>query len=65
MGGEAHMNLNELKKMAKGLEIKPSNLKKTELIHAIQIAEGNFDCFGKAESYCDQEGCLFSDECLN
>ena len=59
------MNLNELNKMAKGLEIKPSNLKKTELIHAIQIAEGNFDCFREAESYCDQEGCLFSDECLN
>ena len=59
------MNLNELKKMAKGLEVKPGNLKKPDLIHAIQIAEGNFDCFGKAENYCDQEGCLFRDECLS
>ena len=59
------MNINELKKMAKELGVKPSNLKKTELIRAIQIAEGNFDCFGKAEGDCDQEDCLFRVECLN
>ena len=59
------MNMNELKKMAKGLGIKLSNKKKTELIHAIQIAEGHFDCFGKAEGYCDQENCSFRDDCLS
>jgi hypothetical protein len=64
MEGEAYMNMNELKKMAKGLGIKSSN-KKAELIHAIQIAEGHFDCFGKAEGYCDQEDGLFRVECLN
>ncbi len=51
--------------MAKGLGIKLSNKKKTELIHAIQIAEGHFDCFGKAEGYCDQENCSFRDDCLS
>ena len=59
------MKMNELKEMAKGLGIKSGNKKKTELIHAIQIAEGNFDCFGNAEGDCDQEDCLFRVECLN
>ena len=65
MEGEAYMKMNELKEMAKGLGIKSSNKKKTELTHAIQIAEGHFDCFGKAEDYCDQENCRFRDDCLS
>ena len=48
------MTLNELKKMAKGLGVKPSNLKKPDLIRTIQVAEGNVDCFEKAEGDCDQ-----------
>ena len=58
------MNLNELKKMAKGLGVKPSNLKKPDLIRTIQVAEGNIDCFGKAEGDCDQKDCLFIADCL-
>ncbi len=58
------MNLNELKKMAKGLGVKPGNLKKPDLIRSIQIAEGNFDCYGKAEGDCDQKDCLFRADCF-
>lgn len=59
------MNLNELKTMAREVGIKPGKMKKEEMINAIQIAEGNFDCFGKAEDYCDQENCAFRDDCLD
>ena len=29
-----------------------------------QLREGNFDCFGKARSYCDQFQCLYRKNCL-
>jgi hypothetical protein len=48
-----------------GLGIKTSNLRKSELIRSIQRAEGNFDCFGTAEDYCDQINCLFLQDCLS
>ncbi len=39
---------------------------KQDLIRAIQIAEGNFDCFGTALSgECDQENCSWRGACLD
>ncbi len=35
------------------------------LIHKKQLLEGNFDCFGKADSYCDQNECKYIKWCLN
>ncbi len=29
-----------------------------------QLREGNFDCFGKANGYCDQINCLYRNLCL-
>lgn len=29
-----------------------------------QLAEGNFDCFGKALDYCDQRACKYREVCL-
>ena len=59
------MRIGEIKKMAKsiGLKISPE-MKKPEVIKAIQTKEGNFDCFGTAINYCDQEKCLFREDCL-
>jgi hypothetical protein len=40
-------------------------MQKAELIGAIQRAEGNFDCFGTAtEEECDQEECLWREDCF-
>ena len=34
-------------------------------IHRKQLAEGNFDCFGKAlDGYCDQSECKYRRYCL-
>lgn len=59
------MKMGEIKKMAKalGLNITPE-MKKADIIKAIQIKEGNFDCFGTARDYCDQERCLFREDCF-
>jgi hypothetical protein len=58
------MTVKQLRDMAKELGIKSSNLRKSELIVSIQRAEGNFDCFGTADDYCDQLNCLFREDCL-
>jgi hypothetical protein len=51
--------------MAKDLGVGTSALHKDALIKAIQLAEGNFDCFDTAMDYCDQENCLFRGDCRN
>lgn len=58
------MMLADIKAKAKGLGIKAGSKKKLELIHAIQQAEGNFDCFGTAVNFCDQGDCCFMKDCL-
>ncbi|OQB41702.1 MAG: hypothetical protein BWY04_00698 [candidate division CPR1 bacterium ADurb.Bin160] len=34
-------------------------------IRANQIKEGNPDCFGKSNGYCDQNKCIYRNVCLN
>lgn len=59
------MKIEKIKAIAKTKGVKAANLKKPELIKAIQRAEGNFDCFGSATSgYCAQAGCLWRDDCV-
>ncbi|MBE9535856.1 MAG: SAP domain-containing protein [Proteobacteria bacterium] len=58
------MTLGDIKIKAKGLGIKVGSKKKSELIHSIQLTEGNFDCFGTAINFCDQGGCCFMKDCL-
>ena len=59
------MTVKELQKMANGLGIKTTGLRKTELVKTIQSAEGNFACFATATDYCDQMACLFREDCLD
>jgi len=60
------MTIKEIQKIAKrkGVIIKGLK-KKADIIHTIQRAEGNFDCFGTAtEGICDQYNCLWRSDCL-
>lgn len=59
------MTMAQLKAKAKKLGVYPGKMKKTELIHAIQRAEGYNTCFGYANGYCPQENCCFRDDCLS
>ncbi len=58
------MKMQEVRKMAKALKINSFGRKKVDLIKEIQLAEGNFDCFGTAEGFCDQKDCRFYALCL-
>lgn len=58
------MKMSEVRRMAKNLGINSFGKKKVDLIREIQRAEGNFDCFGTANGYCDQKECVFRPLCL-
>ena len=58
------MNMKEIREIAKSQGVKPGKLPKTELIRAIQLEEGNYDCF--ATDYitsCNQLACLWREDC--
>lgn len=58
------MKMQEIRAKAKALGINSFGKKKAQLIREIQRAEGNFDCFGTAQGYCDQLQCCFRSLCL-
>lgn len=60
------MTLKQIKDVAKAKGLRIGNMKKENVIRAIQRTEGNFDCFGTAkEGVCDQSGCLWREDCLS
>lgn len=59
------MKMQEVRAMAKTMGINSFGKTKAELIRAIQLHEGNFDCYGTAEHYCDQLACCFRSSCLD
>jgi hypothetical protein len=59
------MTLKQVKDIAKTKGLKIGNMKKENIIRSIQRAEGNFDCYGTASSgICNQDGCLWKEDCL-
>jgi hypothetical protein len=58
------MNMTEIKKYAKGKGVNPGQLKKAELIRAIQAAESNPTCYGSDRKfYCPETNCLWEKDC--
>jgi len=59
------MNMQEIRTVARDLGVSPGRATKAELVHRIQRAEGNFDCFATATlGICDQAGCRWRDDCF-
>lgn len=59
------MKINEIKKIASRHNINVSKAKKSELIRAIQVAEGNQPCFeSNKAAECDQHNCLWREDCV-
>lgn len=59
------MTLREVKTIAKKGNLKVANMKKTEIIRAIQRDEGNNDCFATGiANECEQSNCLWRQDCL-
>ncbi len=59
------MTIKKIKDIAGKKGVKVGNMKKENIIRAVQRTEGNFDCFGTAkEGICDQLNCLWREDCL-
>ena len=58
------MKLDQVKALAKKLDVAIGRQKKYDLVRSIQRAEGNDACFetGKSEC-CGQDGCLWRADC--
>jgi len=58
------MKIAELREKAKRLGINVVKMKKVDLIHSIQKAEGYAPCFGKSNGQCPYADCCFMEDCL-
>lgn len=60
------MKMQEVRIIAKKMGVKIQRPSKQKLIRAIQLAEGNFDCFGRAvNGECKQMDCIWREDCLS
>ena len=60
------MKFNEIRKMAKGMQINTYRMKKTDIIRAIQKTENNIECYGTERiKNCNEDICLWRDDCLS
>ncbi len=58
------MQMKKIKEIAKKNGITPGSMSRTELIRAIQRAEGNSDCFATMHvNDCNQMDCLWRVDC--
>jgi hypothetical protein len=62
---EKNMTFNEIRKMAKGMQINTNRLKLPDIIRSIQRAENNIECFGTQRvDSCNENVCLWRNRCL-
>jgi hypothetical protein len=58
------MKFEGVKELAKERGLPVKNMKKTDLIRAIQRNEGHFDCYNTSSSAnCGQLQCLWREDC--
>lgn len=60
------MKYSEIQKMAKTMGINTYQMKKNDVILAIQRAENNIECFGTGRvDYCHELSCLWREDCVS
>jgi len=61
---EKRMSMPEIRIKAKALGVTPGRMKKSDLIHAIQMAEGCTPCYGRSGGQCPYTDCCFMNDCF-
>lgn len=60
------MTFNGIRRMAKDMGINTYQMKKMDLVRAIQRAENNIECYGTERvDYCSEDGCLWRNDCFS
>lgn len=55
----------ETKEISHGLCKECLSIRLLHIYRTKQLKEGNFDCYGKSNGYCDQKKCLYRELCMN
>jgi hypothetical protein len=59
------MRIQEIREIAGKMGMKAVGMNKTELIRAVQRAEGNTGCYAVRQGHeCDQINCLWREDCM-
>jgi hypothetical protein len=59
------MKFNDVRKMAKDMNLNTYRMKKKDVIRAIQRLEGNPECYGTPTvAFCNEDSCLWRSDCL-
>lgn len=58
------MTIREIRKLAKNLGVKSGGKSKLDLVRAIQLIEGNPQCFRTKRRHCDETGCMWLGDCI-
>jgi len=61
---QRRMAMREVRTKAQQLGIRPSRMRKADLIRTIQTTEGNTPCFGSSAGHCAYTDCCFIGDCL-
>jgi hypothetical protein len=60
------MNMEEIRNYARQKGVNPGRLKKTDLIRAIQTAEGSVPCYATMQRFhCTEGDCRWAVDCKN
>lgn len=60
------MKIGDVRSKAKDMGLKTTpKMKKSEIIKAIQVAEGNTPCFGISFESCGQDNCCWREDCIS
>lgn len=60
------MKYSKIQKIAKNMGINTYQMKKNDVILAIQRAENNIECFGTVRvEYCQELSCLWREDCVS
>ncbi len=59
------MKFNDIRKIAKSMDINTYRMKKVDVIRAIQNRENNIECYGTDRvRSCNELSCSWRDDCL-
>lgn len=58
------MTIKEVRERARTLGLRVGSKRKTELVRAIQVAEGNPQCFRTERRFCEQTTCCWLEDCV-
>ena len=60
------MRFQDIRKLAKDMDVSTYRMKKTDVIRAIQQAENNIECYGTERvGTCQEHACLWRSDCEN